>query len=142
MINYVKVKRTITVGDNPGTKYLARLWRNNDISLDTLAKEVSYATTVSYPDVLAVLKAFEIGISNHVMNGSAVKLGMLGAFIPQLNAKAQNTLDDVTADTVKRVSCRFYPGVEFKNILKATPIEERDLNVKGIQLPVHPTPTH
>lgn len=138
MINYVKVKRTITTGDNPGTKYLARLWRNEDVSLDTIAKEVSNATTVSYPDMLAVLKALEISISNHVMNGSAVKFGMLGAFIPQLNATAQNTLDDVTTDTVRRVSCRFLPGPEFKKSLKDVQISERDLNVKGIQLPVHP----
>ena len=57
MINYVKVKREIHVGANPGTKYLARLWRNEDVSLDTIAQEISDATTVSYPDVLAALKA-------------------------------------------------------------------------------------
>ena len=139
MINYVKVKRTITTGDNPGTKYLARLWRNEDISLDAIAKEVSNATTVSYPDMLAVLKALEISISNHIMNGSAVKFGMLGAFMPQIKAKAQNTLEDVTTETIKRVSCRFFPGPEFKKELKTVQVAERELNVKGIQLPVHPT---
>lgn len=31
MINYVKVRREIHVGQNPGERYLARLVRNTDV---------------------------------------------------------------------------------------------------------------
>jgi predicted histone-like DNA-binding protein len=110
MINYVKVKRTIHVGGNPGIKYMARLWRNEDVSLDTIAQEISNATTVSYPDVLACLKAFEIHVSKYVLNGSAVKFGTLGAFIPCISASCQETAEKVTADTIRKTRCRFYPS--------------------------------
>ena len=131
MINYVVVKRNIHVGKTPGTKFLARLYRNADVSLDTVAQEISVATTISYPDTLAVLKALEMAVANHVLNGSAVKFGMLGAFIPQIKAKACNSEELVTADSVKRVGCRFYPGSKFMNKLKAAQVQQKDLTVKG-----------
>jgi predicted histone-like DNA-binding protein len=133
MINYVKVKREIHVGANPGTKYLARLWRNEDVSLDTIAQEISDATTVSYPDVLAALKAFEIHVSKYVLNGSAVKFGTLGAFIPTITAKCQLSVDKVTADTIKRTRCRFYPSKDFMKKLAKAQYQLKDLTVTGIQ---------
>jgi predicted histone-like DNA-binding protein len=133
MINYVKVKREIHVGANPGTKYLARLWRNEDVSLDTIAQEISDATTVSYPDVLAALKAFEIHVSKYVLNGSAVKFGTLGSFIPSLHAKSQMSADAVTADTIKRATCRFYPSSDFMKKLSKAQYQLKDLTVTGIQ---------
>jgi hypothetical protein len=39
MINYVKVKRMIHVGENPGEHYLARLVRNQDVDLDQIIAE-------------------------------------------------------------------------------------------------------
>ena len=107
---------------------MARILRSEDITLDVIAKEISHATSVSYPDVLAALKAFEIHVSNHVMNGSAVKFGTLGAFIPSLHSKAVASLDDVDAQIVKRVTCRFYPSVAFKNTMKGVQLEFKDLN--------------
>ena len=92
MIKYVKVKRLIQVGANPGLKYLARLFRSNDVTMDQLCEEISESTTVSYPDVLACLKALEITVSRHVMNGEAVKFAYLGSFIPAIKAKAQDEL--------------------------------------------------
>jgi hypothetical protein len=54
MINYVKSKNVKSTSvQTLVQKYLARLWRNEDVSLDTIAKEISDATTVSYPDVFS-----------------------------------------------------------------------------------------
>ena len=63
-IKYVKVKRTINVGDNPGEKFLARIYRGQDVEIDQIASEISEATTVTHPDVLACLKALEFHISS------------------------------------------------------------------------------
>ena len=81
-IEYVKVKRNILLGDNPGERYVARLFRGQDMDLDMIAESISNSTTLSYADVLAVLKSLELEISRNVLNGSAVKLGYLGSFIP------------------------------------------------------------
>ena len=132
-IKFVKVKRNITVGSNPGEKYLARLFRGTDVSIDQIANEISEATTVSYPDVLACLKAMETHILKYILAGQAVKLNLLGSFIPFISAKAMNTADEVTADTIKRAGCRFFPSVNFKQAMKKCKFLQTDMNIAGLQ---------
>ncbi len=133
MIKYVKVQRNIQVGADPGIKFMARLFRSNDVSMDQLCQEITESTTVSYPDVLACLKALEITVSRHVMNGEAVKFAYLGSFIPAIKAKAQDELDMVDASTIKAFRCRFYPSPEFKRSLSKTGFAEANLEIKGLQ---------
>jgi predicted histone-like DNA-binding protein len=132
-IKYVKVMRNLHVGTTPGTRYWARIFRKGDVTLDKIALEISNATTVSYPDVLAALKAFEIQVSAHITNGEAVKLGILGMFAPGIQATAKTTLAQVDATTIKRAYCRFYPSAKFKNDLSKAGFEEADLDITGLQ---------
>lgn len=132
MIKYVKVKRDIHVGQNPGERYVARLFRNLDLTLDDIAATISNSTTISYADVLATLKALEIEISKAVLNGSAVKLGYLGSFVPTIRAKSQLDADKVDATTITRFTCRFMPSVTFKHTLSKVKYQEADLEVKGM----------
>lgn len=131
-IEYVKVKRNILLGDNPGERYVARLFRGQDMDLDMVAESISNSTTVSYADVLATLKALETEISKAILNGSAVKLGYLGSFIPSIKSKSQLEVDKVDASTITRFSCRFYPSTKFKHILKTVKFQEANLEVKGL----------
>ena len=132
MINYVKVKRNIMVGNNPGERYVARLVRNQDIDLDSIAESISNSTTISYADVLATLKALEIEISKAILNGSAVKLNYLGSFIPQMNAKSQLDIDTCDASSITRYSCRFFPSTKFKHNLKQAKFSEKNMEIKGL----------
>ena len=133
MIKYVKVQRNIQVGADPGIKFMARLFRSNDVSMDQLCQEISESTTISYPDTLACLKALEIHVSKHIQNGSAVKFNYLGSFIPSIKVKVQETLTDVDASTIKSARCRFYPTPEFKRSLAKTGFAEANLEIKGLQ---------
>jgi predicted histone-like DNA-binding protein len=132
MVNYVKVKRDIHVGQNPGERYIARLVRNQDIDLDCIAESISNSTTISYADVIATLKALEIEISKAILNGSAVKLNYLGSFIPQLNAKSQLDIDTCDASSITRYSCRFFPSTKFKHNLKQAKFGEKNMEIKGL----------
>ena len=132
MVNYVKVKRDIHVGQNPGERYVARLVRNTDVSLDTLAESIANSTTITYADVIATLKALEIEISKAILNGSAVKLNYLGSFIPQMNAKSQLDIDTCDASSITRYSCRFYPSTKFKHNLKQAKFGEKNMDIKGL----------
>ncbi len=130
-INFVKVKRNINFGENPGERFVARLYRGQDISIERIATDISESTTIGYPDVIACLKAMEMHISKHILDGSAVKLGYLGSFIPQISAKSQESSDLVDASTIKKVSCRFLPSATFKHSLAKCKFQETDLVVKG-----------
>ncbi len=132
-MKYVKVKRKINVGTNPGEKYLARLFRDADVNLDCIAQNISGATTVSYPDVLACLKALEMQIAKYVLSGKAVKLGYLGSFIPSISASAKATAEEVDANSIRKFKCRFRPSVEFKAALAQCKFSLADLEIKGLQ---------
>ena len=125
---YVKSKRSLWIKGAKEERYMARIFRGSNVTLDVIAKEISHATSVSYPDVVAALKAFEIHVSNHVLQGNAVFFESLGAFIPKIKAQACATKEDVTAETIKKVTCRFFPSVAFKNTLKGATLEFKDLS--------------
>jgi predicted histone-like DNA-binding protein len=131
-IEYVKVKRNILLGNNPGERYVARLFRGQDMDLDMVAESISNSTTISYADVLATLKALETEISKAVLNGSAVKLGFLGSFIPSIKAMSQEEAEKVDANTITRFSCRFYPSTKFKHTLKTVKFQEANFEIKGL----------
>jgi predicted histone-like DNA-binding protein len=131
-ISFVKVKKNINFGSNPGEKFVARIFRNQDISIERIATDISESTTIGYPDVVACLKAMEIQVSKHILNGSAVKFGYLGSFIPHIKAKSQESVDLVDAESIKRVSCRFLPSASFKHSLKKCSFKEADLNIKNL----------
>ena len=122
-----KIKLYSKGSSTPQEKYYARVFRGFNVSLDEIAKEISHATSVSYPDVVAALKAFEIHVSNHILNGNAVFFESLGAFIPRLRSQALDNKDDVNADSIKKVTCRFLPSVAFKQNLKGVSFEEKVL---------------
>lgn len=131
-VEYIKVKRTINVGDNPGEKFLARIFRGQDVEMDQIARDIANSTTISYPDVLGCLKAMEIQISKYILNGQSVKLGLLGSFIPTIHAKAQNVVDEVDANTIKRFSCRFFPSKNLKSQFAKCSFKEKSLEIRGL----------
>lgn len=132
-MEYVKVKRLIQVGASPGQKYLARLFRGSEVTIGQLCTEISESCTVGEPDVYATLKAMELVIARHLVRGSAVRLNLLGSFVPSLSAKAQETLDAVDASTIKGARCRFVASKHLKSSLSKTSFTERNLEIKGLQ---------
>ncbi len=131
-VEYVKVKRNINFGENPGERFVARIYRSQDVELDQIAKDISESTTIGYPDVLGCLKAMEIQISKYILQGQSVKLGLMGSFIPSIHAKSQENADDVDASTIKRFTCRFFPSSTFKAQFAKCSFREANLEVKGL----------
>ena len=50
--------------------------------------------------------------------GHIIDLGILGRFKVSINAKACDSLEQVTADTIKDVTCIYKPGKEIKHALE------------------------
>lgn len=131
-VSFVKVKRNVTLGSNPGEKFVVRLYRGTDVQLEQIAEDIANQTTISFADTIAVLKSLEVNISKYVVSGQAVKLGYLGSFIPQISAKAMETAEEADVSSIHRFSCRFLPSVEFKRTLKKVKFKQSDFEVKGL----------
>jgi predicted histone-like DNA-binding protein len=61
-------------------KYYASLVTRGDVSLRKLAKEITEISTVSPPDVMAVIEALLQIIPRHLIQGEIVRLGDFGSF--------------------------------------------------------------
>ena len=122
-IEYVKVKRNICVGSNPGEKFLAMIKRGQLISEDDLCNKIAESTTLSRGEVKLVIEQLQYNIVKHAKNSHGVKLNDLGIFYPQIRAKAVNTADDVTPDTIINKRLCFRPSVAISKAMKSTVVK-------------------
>ena len=120
MVNYNVVKRAISVGLNPGNKYICVINRNGVMSQEQLADRIAEMSSLAYNDVLSALAALQMVIADATMNGITVRLDQLGNFTPFLNSKAVETEAEANVESIKRLRVNFYPNVRFKKKLKST----------------------
>lgn len=120
MVNYNVVKRAISVGLNPGDKYICVINRNGVMSQEQLADRIAEMSSLAYNDVLSALAALQMVIADATMNGITVQLDQLGNFTPFLNSKAVDSEADANVESIKRLRVNFYPNVRFKKKLKST----------------------
>ncbi|MBQ7984664.1 MAG: HU family DNA-binding protein [Bacteroidales bacterium] len=113
-IQYIKIRQKYLIKGELKEKVRARIYRQAPMTLDELAQRVSHATTISRPDVIAVLSAMEEEISEAVLSGRPVKLSHLGTFSPSIKAKACDKEKDVLPSTIKGFSCNYAPSAYMK----------------------------
>jgi predicted histone-like DNA-binding protein len=131
-IPYVKVKRNILFGDNPGERYIARIVREQFVDLDLIAEQIAGASTMSKADVMGVLQQLQVEMSYHLLRGASVRLGILGTFTPNLRAKSQAEAEKVKADTIKGLYIAFRPGPWFNYQIKNVKFHYVDTTIKNI----------
>ena len=132
---YSRVKRTVTTGRNPGQKYLAVLFAPSSIDENQIAEEIASATSLAKGDVKNALTSLCEVIMRYNANSVKVKLGSLGTFSPSIKAQAKATLDDVTDDTITRITTKFRPNVVFSKRMKSAGVRLRQKDNKGYQDP-------
>jgi predicted histone-like DNA-binding protein len=128
---YVVVERDITVGEDPGTKYVARILHSGTIYANEMVKSISRHCQVSQPVVLAVIKALELEIAEYINDGFTVELPALGKFMPIINSESKDTPEEVDHRAIKRLKIKFYPSVDLNQALKNASPERANLNITG-----------
>ena len=131
-IQFVKVKRMIHVGENPGEKFLARMVREQAVDLELISEQIAGASTMSKADVMGVLQQLQVEMSYHLLRGASVRLGILGTFTPNLRVKAQESADNVKADTIKGLHIAFRPAPWLTSQIKKAKFNLVDPAIKNI----------
>ena len=131
-IQFVKVKRNINFGENPGERFIARIVREQSVNLDYIAEQIAGASTMSKADVMGVLQQLQVEMSYHLLRGASVRLGLLGTFTPNLRAKSQESADLVKADTIKGLHIAFRPSPWLTYQIKNAKFNFVDTNIKNI----------
>ena len=131
-IQFVKVKKNIVFGPNPGEKFIARIEREQSVNLDYIAEQIAGASTMSKADVMGVLQQLQVEMSYHLLRGASVRLGLLGTFTPNLRAKSQESADLVKADTIKGLHIAFRPSPWLTYQIKNAKFNYVDTSIKNI----------
>ncbi|MEE1272775.1 MAG: hypothetical protein UHM19_08295 [Bacteroidales bacterium] len=133
---YSRVKRTVTTGRNPGTKYLAVLFAPQTVSTRQVAEDIAGATSLAVGDVYnAIVSLCEI-IKRYNSNSTRVRLENFGTFAPRISAQAKPTIDEVTDDSIRDVSVLFRPEITLRKKMKSAGVRLRQRDNKGYQDPV------
>lgn len=106
---------------NTPPRYYAVVASRGTTTTRELAENISSATTLQLPDVVAVLAALQLVICEELAKGNIVSLGSLGYLKMTMNSKGTATAKDYkVGDCVKGVNCRFITSKHLKLTADAT----------------------
>lgn len=115
-LRYIIAQRRSPMAPELPGKYYAKLIKAGNIDERGIASIIANMCTVKYPDVLAVLLAYQYEVVRLLLSGFTVQAGDLGTFyntFEQVSGRWESlpsTPGDVTPDSISRVRMRFRPG--------------------------------
>lgn len=118
-IRYVVSKRVFGFDEKKAEKFVAESRTLGMIEFDELCEEVTKVGLVPRGAVKFVLDALIDTLKLNINKGFSVQLGDFGCFRPGIQAKSQDKLEDVTANTICRRKIIFTPGTIFLDMLKS-----------------------
>ena len=101
-------------------RYYASIKSSGRVTLRELSKQIAEISTVSTVDTMAVLEGLLTIIPRQISNGNIVELGDFGTLWMSIRSDGSDKLEEVKAHNIKRVTARFKPGKEFKQVLSNT----------------------
>ncbi len=109
------------MSSHPGQKdapklYYAKSQADGEATLDSMAEDIAYATTLTDGDVLNVLRALIKQINKNLSDGKIVRLENLGTMQLQIGSHGSATKKEFTTANIVRARIQFRPG----KMVKAT----------------------
>ena len=100
-------------------KFYASPVHDREISLDGLTKAIEKTSTVNGADIRAVLYAMVEEAVSGLSDGRIIRLGDLGSLRITLSSEGKDTVEEVTATSVKKAGVIFTPGKKLQEMLKS-----------------------
>lgn len=130
-LKYEVKKRAFGFDKTKTEKYVAQIKTMGVVPFSDLCDEVSKIGMAPRGIVKLVLDGLIDTLNMDINKGFSVQLGDFGCFRPGLNAKSQETLEAVKADTIYRRKIIFTPGGYFKDMLTRVSVEKLDWSGTG-----------
>lgn len=104
---------------NPNEKdspklYYAKAQASGEVTIDSLAEDIAYATSLTDGDVLNVIRAMIRQTNKHLAEGKIVRWETFGSFQLQLQSKGSETIQGFTSSNITGASIQFRPGNPIK----------------------------
>lgn len=100
-----------------GTKYIARTVKRAKADFRLISDMISERSTLSSPDIIAVLYAFAEVVPELLLDNYSVHLPPLGIFSISLKSAVHENAADVRAASVREIRLQFRPDKEISRKL-------------------------
>lgn len=104
---------------NAPKKYYAKMQASGVVTMDEMAEDISYATTLTDGDVLNAVRALIKQIKKHLAAGKIVRVENFGTFQLQLHSEGTDTEEEFSASNITEASIQFRPGQPIKAATRA-----------------------
>lgn len=121
---YKKNRRNITLGENPGEKFVLTMASEGKIDTEQLCKYIEKNSSISQQDIKILMCALAEVISENVEMGRGVNLEELGVFTPNLRTKGDVEFEKVSADNIEKVVVNFRPASSFRKEMDNAEVKE------------------
>lgn len=95
-------------------KYYACAQYREEISIDRVAREIAFSSSLTEGDVLNVLRGLAQNVIGHLADGDLVDLGDLGRFMYKLSSEGVDDVKSFNHANIRRVRLQYRPGRIFK----------------------------
>lgn len=116
-IKYKVVKQVFGFDKTGTAKYVARTVTGDMLDFDKVRKQVAQVCGAHRGTVNLVIDGLIDVMVNNLDMGHSVQLGEFGVLRPGIRAKAQDSEEAITAQTVYRRRIVFFPGKMLRNFL-------------------------
>lgn len=106
------------------TRYIARPAERGKAGINELSAYISDRTTLSRPDVMAVVYAFADAIPYFLMENENVHIPPLGVFSLSFRSETCETPGEVNKHSIKEMKIQFRPNKELTHKLKKADISK------------------
>lgn len=119
-VNYSLAYMSSKPGDeNAPKKYYAKAQASGEVTMDEMAEDIAYATSLTDGDVLNAIRALIKQVNRHLAAGKIVRLENFGSFQIQLCSEGAETEKAFTASNITEATVQFRPGKPIKAATRA-----------------------
>lgn len=106
--------------------FYAKAQADGVVTLNDIAEDVSYASSLTDGDVLNSLRGVIRCMRKHLANGRVVSLGELGSFQMQISSRGAYTKEEFNAANIKQAKFQFRPGTMLRDLQRNMSYERVD----------------
>ena len=120
MVNYSLALMSTKPGDDQAPKkYYAKAQASGEVTMDEMAEQIAYATSLTDGDVLNAIRALIKQTNLHLAAGKIVRLENFGSFQIQLRSEGAETEKKFTTANITDATIQFRPGKPIKAATRA-----------------------
>ena len=99
-------------------KFYAHIVYGKEATVDELVKNIEKFSALSESDIRGVIYALENVAQDLLAQGRIIRLEKLGSFYPAISSQGETEANDVTSNSIRRVSVNYRPGARILSALK------------------------